>query len=82
MQLLLIQEGWGPRCCRVAAVRVGRWRAAVTGLVCSGVEVAATVVAGSGVGRQAAMVVAAGRRDCDGEGAACVHAREVGVTSM
>ncbi len=52
-----------------------------TGLVCSGVEVA-TVVAGSGVGRQAAMVVVAGWRGCDGEGAACVHAREVGVTLM
>src|SRR6266581_3049566 len=29
MQLLLIQEGWGPRCCRVAAVQV--WEG-----VCSG----------------------------------------------
>ena len=54
----------------------------VTGLVCSGVEVAATVVAGSGVSHQAATVVAAGWRSCDGEGAACVHAREVGVTLM
>ena len=52
-----------------------------TGLVCSGVEVA-TVIAGSGIGRQAATVVAVGRRGCDGEGAACIHAREVGVTLM
>src|SRR6266571_2814801 len=29
MQLLLIQEGWGPRCCRVAAVRV--WEVACSG---------------------------------------------------
>ncbi len=54
----------------------------VTGLVCSGVEVAATVVVGSGVSRQVATVVAAGRHGCDSEGAACVHTREVGVTLM
>ncbi len=42
----------------------------------------ATVVAGSGVGCQAAMVVVAGQRSCNGEGVACVHAREVGVTLM
>ncbi len=53
----------------------------VTGLVCSGVKVA-TVIAGSGIGRQVAMVVAVGRCGCDGEGAACVHMREVGVTLM
>ena len=52
-----------------------------TGLVCSGVKVA-TVVVGSGIGRQAAMVVAAGQHGCDGEGAACVHTREEGVTLM
>ncbi len=53
----------------------------VTGLVCSGVEVA-TVMAGSSAGCQVAMVVAAGRRSCNGEGVACIHAREVGVTLM
>ena len=31
---------------------------------------------------EAATVVAAGRRGCDGEGAACVRAREMGVTLM
>ena len=52
-----------------------------TGLVCSGVEVV-TVVVGSGVSHQVAMVVVAGWRGCDGEGAACVCMREVGVTLM
>ncbi len=53
----------------------------MTGLVCSGVEVT-TVVAESGIGRQAAMVVVVGQCGCDGEGVACVRAREVGVTLM
>ena len=39
----------------------------MTGLVCSGVEVT-TVVAESGIGRQAAMVVVVGQCGCDGEG--------------
>ncbi len=52
-----------------------------TGLVCSRVEVA-TVIAGSGIGHQVEMVVAVGWHSCDGEGVACVHAREVGVTLM
>jgi len=50
-------------------------------LVCSRVEVV-TVVVGSGVGHQVATVVAVGQHGCDSEGAACVHAREVGVTLM
>ncbi len=54
----------------------------VTGLVCSGVKVAATVIAGSGISHQAATVVVAGRRGCNSEGAACVHVREMGVTLM
>jgi len=53
----------------------------VTGLVCSRVKVT-TVVVESGIGHQAATVVATGRRSCDGEGVACVHVREVGVTLM
>ncbi len=81
MKLLLIQEGWGPGAAGWQQCECGRWHAAATGLVCSGVEVA-TVIAGSGIGHQAATVVAAGRRGCNGEGAACVHTREVGVTLM
>ena len=43
---------------------------------------ATTVVAGSGVGHQVAMVVVVGQHGCDGEGAACIRVREVGVTLM
>ncbi len=50
-------------------------------MVCSRVEVA-TVIAGSEVGHQVATVVVVGRRGCNGEGAACICAREVGVTLM
>ncbi len=76
MQLLLIQEDGGPSTAGWQQCECGRWHAVATGLVCSGVEVAM----GSGISHQAAMVVAAGRRGCNGERAACVHAREVGVT--
>ncbi len=50
MQLLLIQEGWGPGAAGwQQCVSVGGGGAGATELVCSGVEVA-TVVVGSGVG--------------------------------
>ncbi len=42
----------------------------------------ATVVARPGVGVEAATVVATGRHGCDGEGVACVCAKEMGVTLM
>ena len=52
MQLLLIQEGWGPGAAGwQQCASVGGGGAAVTGLVCSGVEVVVVVV-GSGAGRQ------------------------------
>ncbi len=48
MQLLLIQEGWGPGAAGwQKCMSVGGGGAAVTGLVCSRVEVAVVVV-GSG----------------------------------
>ncbi len=69
----------GPRCCRVAVVQVwevgvqrrwgwyaagSRWRQSWWGLVLV-IEVA--------------MVVVWGQHGCDGEGAACIHMKEVGV---
>ncbi len=72
----------GPRCCRVAAVRVwevgvqgrrgwyaagSRWQQSWWGL--------ALVV-------EVAMVVAWSWCGCDGEGVTCVHTREVGVAMM
>ncbi len=59
-----------------SSASVGGGRAATTGLVCSGVEVVA-VVAGSGAGVEVApvveVVVARGRRGCDGEGGLHPH---------
>ncbi len=54
----------GPRCCRVAAVRV--WEVGVQG---RGLVLVIVV----------AMTVAQSWHGCNGEGVACVHAREVGV---
>ena len=51
MQLLLIQEGWGPGAAGwQQCMSVGGGGAVVMGLVCSGVEVAAVV--GSGTSHQ------------------------------
>ena len=64
-----------------SSASVGGGGAGATELVCSGVEVA-TVVVGSGIGRRGSNGCGSGRRGCDGEGAACVCAREMGVTLM
>ena len=64
-----------------SSASVGGGRAAATGLYAAGSRWRqlwrglVSVV-------EAAMVVAVGRRGCDGEGAACVCVREMGVTLM